>query len=317
MPRSHEFKLFSGSSNPELAEKIAKELDKSLGEIELKTFSSGEQYVSLMESVRDQIVFLVQTCREGHVDKDYMQLFLMSNAAVNAYSRKRVAVIPHFGYARQDKIHKKREPISARLMADLLKASGVDHVITCQLHSDQIQGFFDVPVDHVKAHSIFADYFKAKNLKDVVVVSTDAGGVKNAKELANPLGARLAILHKERPGHNESEVTHVEGDVKDKTCIVYDDMVDTAGSVSNAHDALNKRGANPDIYLAAPHAIFSGPAVERIKKARFKEVVVSDSLPIGPEKKIAELQRLSVARLLAEKIAKIVVRPLPEKNISK
>jgi ribose-phosphate pyrophosphokinase len=313
MPKRHDFKLFAGSSHPELAEKIARSFDRPMGGTELKSFSCSEQYVALMETVRDQIAFLIQTCREGHVDTDYMQLFLMSNAAVNAYSKKRVAVVPHFGYARQDKIHKKREPISARMIADTMEANGIDHLITCQLHSDQIQGFFRIPVDHVKAHALFADYFRKKHLENLAVVSTDAGGVKNAKELADLLNAELAILHKERPRHNESVVTQVVGNVKGKNCIVYDDMIDTAGSVSGARKALANNGAG-DVYLAATHAIFSGPAIERLKEAHFKEVVVSDTLPLGPEKQFEGLKQISIAPLITEKIIKIVNLPQPRKE---
>ena len=314
MPKRHDFKLFAGSSHPELAERIARSFDRPLGGTELKSFSCSEQYVALMETVRDQIAFLIQTCREGYVDTDYMQLFLMSNAAVNAYSKKRVAVVPHFGYARQDKIHKKREPISARMIADTMEANGIDHLITCQLHSDQKQGFFKIPVDHVKAHALFAEYFRKKQLKNLAVVSTDAGGVKNAKELADLLNAELAILHKERPRHNESVITQVVGNVKGKTCIVYDDMIDTAGSVSGARKALANHGANPEVYLAATHPIFSEPAVERLREAHFKEVVVSDTLPLGPEKQFEGLKQISIAPLITEKIIKIVNLPLPQKE---
>ena len=313
-PRPKEFKMFSGSSHPNLAQKIADVLDSPLGKTKPEIFSCGEQYVALIETVRDKIVFMIQTCREKDVALDYEQLYFMSDAAMNADSGKRVAVIPHFGYARQDKVHGKREPISARVIAKNLETNGVNHVITCQLHSDQIQGFFKIPVDHVKPHELFADYFRKKELKDLVVVSTDAGGVKNCEEFKSHLGAGLAILHKQRPEHNKSEVTHIEGDVKDKTCIIYDDMVDTAGSVCNAKDALMSNGANPDVYLCATHPIFSGHAIKRLKAAKFKEVVVSDTLPLDPEKQFEGLTQISVAHLIAEKMAKIIGMPLPSEK---
>lgn len=312
MPRRHEFSVFAGSSHPELGKRVAEILGKPLGKAELKTFSCGENYVKLMESVRDKTVFLLQTCRDQEVNQDYMELFLMSDAAKQAYSSKRVAIVPYLGYSRQDKIHGAREPISAKLMAKLAEASGINHVVTTQLHADQEQGFFDIPVDHIKPHGLFADYFKNKGLRDAVVVSTDAGGVKNVKALSQNLGVSFAILHKERPEHNKSEVTNVVGEVRNKTCIIFDDMIDTAGSVCNAREALVNHGANPDVYLCATHPIFSGPAVERLRGAGFKEVVVSDTLPLGPEKQFEGLTQLSVAPLIAEKMAKIVCMPQAE-----
>jgi len=298
MENSKDFSVFAGSSHPELGKGVAAFLGKPLDKITLKTFSSGEKYVALEEEVRGKNVFLIQTCRDQGVNEDYVELFLMADAAKQAYAESVCAVIPYFGYSRQDKIHGKREAISAKVMAKLLVASGVKHVVTFQLHSDQIQGFFDVPVDHLKVHDLFAEHLKKKKVKNWVVVSTDAGGVKNAKELANLLGAEIAVLHKHRPEHNQSEVTHVIGDVKGKTCIIYDDIIDTAGSVCNAQKAILAEGANPQVYLCATHAIFSGPAIERLKKAKFEEVVVTDTLPLGPKKKILKItQQKSVSNL--------------------
>jgi ribose-phosphate pyrophosphokinase len=198
-----------------------------------------------------------------------------------------------------------REPISAKLVADLISAAGADHLITMKLHSDQEQGFFDFPVDNVNTEKLFVEYFKKKKIKDLVVVSPDAGGAKDARKFANSLGANLAIIHKSRPEHNRSEVMQVVGDVKGKTCMIYDDMIDTAGSVSGAVKALRSMGVNKDVYLVATHAVFSTPAVERLEKAGFKEVVVTDSIYIPDEKRFKGLKILSVAPLLAKIIKSV------------
>lgn len=307
------FTIFSGSSHQELAEEIAKVLKTPLGKIKLSTFSCGEKYIALEQTIRGQEVFLIQTCRDQLVNEDYMELFLMINAAKLSFAEKVHVILPHFGYARQDKVHIPREPISAKIMADLLVTAGADHVITFELHSDQNQAFFDVPVDNIMLHHLFADYFKKKKLKDITVVSPDAGGAKNAKKFADDLGgAPIAILHKTRPGHNQSAVTHVVGDVKERTCIVYDDMIDTAGSVANAYEALKKQGAK-DCYLAASHPIFSGPAIERLSKAGYTEVVVTNTIPLPKEKQFKNLKQLSVAPLLANIIASIT----QHKSVSK
>lgn len=298
MPKTA-FKIFAGSSHPELAKAIAKTLGQPLGQIKRTAFSCGELYTALEETVRGQEVFIVQTCRDQMVNDDYMELFLMCDTMKRSFASQVHVILPYFGYARQDKIHVPREPISAKLMADLLVASGADHVVTIQLHTDQTQGFFDVPVDNLNMEKTFAEYFLAKKMKDVVVVSPDAGGAKNAKHFADRIGARLAILHKARPEHNVSEVTHVVGDVKDKICIVYDDMVDTGGSVVNAKKALLANGAKKEMYLCATHAVFSGKAPQKLAGAGFKEVVVSDSLPLPKEKKFKGLKQISAAPLLA------------------
>jgi ribose-phosphate pyrophosphokinase len=295
---ANKFKIFSGSSHPELAKAIAKALKVKLGKIKLTDFSCGEKYVALEETVRGQEVFIIQTAGD-QVNEDLIELFLMCNAAKLSFASKVHVIIPNFGYARQDKVHVPREPISAKLMSDLLVKSGADHVITLQLHADQAQAFFDVPVDNLNAHGLFANYFKKKKLKDVVVVSPDAGGAKNAKLFADRIGAPIAILHKNRPGHNKSEVTHVVGDVKNKICVIYDDMIDTGGSVVSAREALLKKGAKKEMYLAATHPIFSGSAIKRLSKAGFKEVVVTNSVPLGKHKQFKGLKEISIAPLLA------------------
>lgn len=299
------FTLFAGSSHPELAHEIAKALDKPLGKVKLSTFSCGEKYVAYEETMRGKEVFIIQTCRDQFVNEDYMELFLMINAAKLSFATQIHVILPHFGYARQDKVHVPREPISAKLMADLIVTAGADHVITFELHSDQNQAFFDVPVDNVNVHRLFAQYFMKKELKNITVVSPDAGGAKNAKKFADDLGAPIAILHKTRPAHNVATTTHVVGDVEGRTCIIYDDMIDTAGSVAAAHKALIKHGAHKDIYLAATHPIFSGPAVQRLSEAEFKEVVVTNTLPVIKEKHFKSLKQISIAPLAASIISSI------------
>lgn len=299
------YTIFSGSSHPELAKELARALKKKPGEIKLSTFSCGEKYVALEQTIRGQEVFILQTCRDQLVNDDYMELFLMVNAAKLSFAEKVHVILPHCGYARQDKVHVPREPISAKVMADMLVTAGADHVITFELHSDQNQAFFDVPVDNVIVHRLFADYFKKKKLKNITVVSPDAGGAKNAKRFADDLGAPIAILHKARPEHNKSVVTHVVGEVKGRTCIVYDDMIDTGGSVANAANALRKQGANKDLYLAATHPIFSGPAIKRLSKAGYKEVVVTNTMPLSKEKKFKGLKQISIAPLLANIISSV------------
>lgn len=299
------FTLFAGSSHTELAHNISKALNKDLGIVKLTTFSSGEKYVALEQTVRGKDVFIVQTCRDQMVNEDYMELFLMINAAKLSFADKVYVIIPHLGYARQDKIHVPREPISCKLMADLLVTAGADSVITFELHADQAQAFFDVPVDNIKVHKLFAHYFKQKNLSDVTVISPDAGGAKNAKKFADEIGAPIAILHKARPEHNKAITTHVVGEVEGRTCIIFDDMVDTGGSVVAAREALLKQGANNEMYLAATHPIFSGPAPERLGNAGFTEVVVTDTLPITEEKQFEGLKQLSIAPLLAEIISNV------------
>ena len=299
----NDFKIFAGSSHPALAQEIADLLKHKLGKISLKQFSCGEKYVRFEESFRGREVFLIQTCRTGFMNEDLIELFLMIDAAKASFAEKIHLIIPYFAYSRQDKIHEAREGISAKLFADLLVRSGAGHVITVQLHSDQIQGFFDCPVDNLNPRRMFVKYFKEKKLSDSVVVSPDAGGAKMAKRFADDLGVPLVILHKQRPAHNESEVSHVIGDVKGKTPIIVDDMVDTAGSVCKAKEALIAGGSNEEVYLCASHAIFSGKAVANLDKSGFAEVVCTDSLPVQSPPK--NFKMLSMSGLLAEVIQNV------------
>lgn len=295
----HPIKIFSGSTHPELAAKIAKALRMKVEPMTLTRFACNEIYARPEESVRGSDVYVIQTCTD-RVNEDLMELFIIIDALNRSFADRTHVIIPHFGYARQDRVATPREPISAKLMANLLEASGAHHVVTINLHSDQEQGFFDFPVDNLSTNRLFAEYFKKKRIKDLVVVAPDTGAAKAAKRFADMMGAELAILHKIRTGHNISEVTQVIGDVTDKTCLIFDDLIDTAGTVVNGKEALIKRGAKPDVYLAATHAVFSPPAVKRLTMAQFKEVVVTDTIPLIDEKRFPALKILSVADLLAK-----------------
>lgn len=297
-------KIFSGTSHPELAMEIAKALGLPLSEMKISRFACGEIYAKPTETVRGTDVFVVQTGSEN-VNEDLMELFIMLDSLKRSFAGRIHVVMPHYGYARQDRVATPREPISAKLVADLISTAGADHLITMKLHSDQEQGFFNFPVDNVNTERLFANYFLKKNLKNVVVVSPDAGGAKDAKKFADLIGADLAIIHKNRPEHNKSEVMHVVGKVEGKTCVLYDDLIDTAGSVTAALKALRSMKANKDIYLAATHPVFSDPATERFKEAGFKEVVVSNSIPIADRKMFKGLKVLSVAPMLAKIIKNV------------
>ncbi len=297
-------KVVAGSSHPELAEKISKELGVKLTPMEISRFACQEIYAKPLETVRGDDVYVIQTCTD-QVNEDLMELFIILDSLKRSFAGKIHVVMPHFGYSRQDRVASPREPISAKLMADLISAAGADHLITMKLHSDQEQGFFDFPVDNLDSKNLFYEHFKAKNLKDLVVVSPDAGGAKDAVKMADRLGVPLAIIHKARPAKNESEVTHVVGEVEGKKCLLFDDMVDTAGSVCNARKALLSHGADDEMYLAATHAVFSGPAIERLTDAGFKEVVVTDSIPLPQKKQFKGLVELSVAPVLAKIIRNV------------
>ncbi len=289
--------LFAGSSHPALAKALARELKCPLGKVTLKAFSCGERYVKFNESIRSKDVYILQTGTRNP-NEDLMELFLMCQAAKLSFARTVHVVLPHFPYARQDRVAEPREPISAKLMATLLEQSGADHVITLDLHSQQIQGFFSVPVDSLDGRSIFANYFKTKKLNSPVVVAPDAGGAKRAKKLADLIGADLAIMHKNRSAHHQAEILEVVGEIEGKTCIIFDDIIDTAGTLASAKQALVKRGAHKDVYAAATHAVFSGDAMKNLKAAGFKEVVVTDSMPID-ENAFKGLKILPIAPMLA------------------
>jgi ribose-phosphate pyrophosphokinase len=295
--------VFSGRGNPELSAKVADKLGIELGQVEIKTFADGEIYVKYGESIRGADVFIIQpTCRP--VNENLMELLIMAQAASLASAHRVTAVIPWMGYSRQDKKSCPREPITARLVADIMQAAGVDRVVTMDLHAGQLQGFFSVPVDHMTALSMIADYFQMKNMGDIVVVSPDAGGFKTAKRMADRLNCSVAVLSKFRTGHNESRVMYVIGEVEGKTAIMVDDIIDTAGSVVNGAQALVDQGAKA-VYAACTHAVLSDPAYERIAVCPLKEVVVTDTIPLREGVELGKIVVLSTADILADTIRNV------------
>ena len=298
--------LFSGSVNPELAEKVANELGVSLGNVKLEKFSNGEIYARYLESVRGADVFLIQSVAGEHINDALMELLIMADAAKRASARTITAVITHYGYARQDRKAAAREPITAKLVANLITTSGITRVMSIDLHQGQIQGFFDMPVDHLTALPILADYFKVKNLdKDkLCVVSPDVGRAKAAKKLSDMLEADLAIMHKGRPGHNKAEITALIGDVNGKICVLNDDMIDTGGSVVAAVETLKNKGAEK-IYVCCTHPVFSGPGLARMANLDVEEVVVCDTIPVPVEYQTGKIKVISVAPLFARAIANV------------
>lgn len=295
--------IFSGRSYPELGRQIAGHLGISLGKVDLKTFSNGELYVRYEDSVRGCDAFVVQTCSEP-INKNIMELLLMIDALERASAKRISAVIPYYGYSRQDKKTLAREPISARLIADLLTVAGADRVLTMDLHAGQIQGFFSGPMDHLTAVPLLASYISRQNFQDLVIVSPDAGRVKMADKYTDHLGVPMAILHKRRPGHNQAEVLHVIGDVEGKTAVLVDDMIDTAGTLAKSSEALIKAGA-VEVYACATHGVFSGPAKERLDESPLKRVVVTNTLPIPEERLSGKVEVLSIASIFANTIASV------------
>ena len=293
-------RFFCGSSNHKLAQEIAAHLGIQEGLVELFKFSGGESYARIQESIRGFDCFVLQSI--GHNPNDaYMELFILMDALKRASAKSVNLIVPHFAYGRQDKKSAPREPITSRLIADLLDAIGFDRLITMDLHSDQIQGFFSQPVDHLTALPIIADYINQKSLANLVVVAPDAGRVKFSKRLADRLHASLAMMYKTRPAQQVAKITNVIGEVKDKTILLVDDMIDTAGSVLSGIEALKAAGCG-DVYLAATHPVFSGPAIERLSNAPLKEVIVTNTMDLGPDKHFDGLTVLSAAPLLAEAI---------------
>lgn len=295
--------VFSGTAHPELGEEIATGIGTVPGQVEISRFSNGEIYVRFLESVRGVDAFVIQTCAEP-INDNIMEMLLMMDALKRASAKRITAVMPYYGYSRQDKKTLAREPISAHLIADLITAAGADRVLSVDLHAGQIQGFFDFPVDHITALPLLASHIVQKDLEEPVVVSPDAGRVKVAKKLADRLHVPMAIIHKQRPEKNVAEVVNIIGEVKGKTAIIIDDMVDTAGTMVEAAEALKKAGAI-GIYACATHPILSGQAVERIDLSEIEELTVTNTLPVPPEKKIDKIHVLSIAPLLANTITAV------------
>ena len=302
--------LFSGSVNPKLAEEIADELGVSLGNIKLEAFANGEIYARYLESLRGADVFIVQSVCSGtdgfDVNDALMELLIMLDAAKRASARRISAVITHYGYARQDRKAAPREPITAKLVADLLTTAGADDIIAIDLHQDAIQGFFDSPVNHMTAMPIFVDYFKQMGFdsNELCVVSPDVGRAKAAKKFSTLLDCDLAIMHKDRPKHNQAEITALIGDVEGKICILNDDMIDTAGSLVAAASTLQAKGAKK-IYACATHGLFSGPAYERIENSCIEQVVVTNAVPVPEERQTGKIKVLTLAPLFAETIKNV------------
>jgi ribose-phosphate pyrophosphokinase len=300
---AYELKLFTGNANRDLADEIAQYLRLPVSDAEVTRFSDGEVYVQVNANVRGADVFLIQpTCPP--VNDTLMELLIMIDAMKRASAHRITAVLPYYGYARQDRKVQPRVPISAKLVADLLEAAGVDRVLALDLHAGQIQGFFSVPVDHLFAAPVIIDYLGKKDLQDAVIVSPDAGGVERARAIAKRLNANLAIIDKRRDKPGAAVAMHLIGDVKDKDAVVIDDMIDTAGTLVQAVGALEREGARR-ILACGVHAVLSGPAVERIKASPLEEIVVTNSIPVSAEKRAARVTVLTVAPLLGEAIRRI------------
>jgi ribose-phosphate pyrophosphokinase len=302
MPRG--IKLFTGNSNKKLSKDIAKVLNINVGDAAVSNFSDGEIMVQVNENVRGSDVFAVQsTCMP--VNNNIMELLLMIDALKRASAGRITAVMPYYGYARQDRKVQPRVPISARLVADLITAVGINRILTVDLHAGQIQGFFNIPVDHLYASPVLADYVKKNYLNDIVVVSPDAGGVERARAFAKRLNASLAIIDKRREKANETEVMNVIGDVHGMDAILFDDMVDTAGTITKAVTALKNNGAKK-IIAACTHAVLSGPAIDRINSSGLEEVIVTNTIPMDDKQSLCKkLTVLSVANILGEAIKRI------------
>lgn len=302
-PDERRLKVFTGNANPELAREIAAYIGVPLGEAKVGRFSNGEIQVVVDESVRGADVYVVQPTSEP-VNDNLMELLILMDAFRRASARRITAVIPHYGYARQDRKARGREPITAKLVANLLVTAGARRVLTMDLHAAQIQGFFDIPVDHLMAGPLIAEYIHQKGLTDVTVVSPDVGGVGRARYLAEKLHAPIAIVDKRRPAPNVTEVMNVIGKVKGRTVIMMDDIIDTAGTIASSAEALKDYGVK-DVYVCCTHAVFSGPAIARLEKAPIKEVVVTNTIPLPKERKLDKIKILSVAPIFGEAIIRI------------
>ena len=298
-----EYKIFAGNSNDELAKEIAEALGKPLGRATVTKFSDGEISVNIWESVRGRDVYIIQsTCNP--VNDNLMELLIMIDAMKRASAGRINAVIPYYGYARQDRKAKARDPITAKLVANLIEAAGADRVVTMDLHANQIQGYFDIPVDHLLGMPILAKYFIEKQLEDVVIVSPDHGSVTRARNMAQYLNCPIAIIDKRRPEPNKSEIMNIIGNIEGKNCIIIDDMIDTAGTISNAANAIKAMGAKA-VFAGATHAVLSGPACERLEASAIEELVLLNTVPLAEEKKLEKMTFLSVAPLFAEAITRV------------
>ncbi len=291
--------LMSGSANRPLAEEIAQQLDTELCRVTLRRFADGEIFVKIDENVRGRDVYIIQSTNPPA--ENLLELLLLMDAARRASAARITAVIPYFGYARQDRKDQPRVAISAKLMANMVSIAGADRVLAIDFHQHQLQGFFDLPVDHLYAAPVFVQHYRQKQLEDVVVVAPDVGSAKMARGFAKRLNGTLAIIDKRRSGPNKAEALHVVGDVAGKNCIIPDDMIDTGGTMSEAVHALKRLGAR-DVYICATHALLSGPAVERLAAAPVTEVAVTNTIALPPERHFPALRVLSIAGLIAKAI---------------
>lgn len=300
----NKLRIFTGNANPDLAREIAAYLGTTVGDSVVNRFNNGEVQVMINESVRGKDIFIVQPTCGPIVNDNVMELLIMADAFKRASANHITAVIPYYGYARQDRKARGREPITAKLMADLLETAGITRVVTIDLHAAQIQGFFNIPFDHMPGGPLMAEYIKSKNLEDMVVISPDLGGVSRARNFAEMLNTPLAIIDKRRPEPGVAEVMNLIGDVKGKTCIMVDDMVDTAGSLTEGARALKKFGAK-EVYACCTHPILTDPALSRIAQSDITELVVTNTIPLAPSKKHPKIKVLSIAPILAETILRI------------
>ena len=300
----NKLRIFTGNANPDLAREIAAYLGTTVGDSVVNRFNNGEIQVMINESVRGKDIFIVQPTCGPIVNDNVMELLIMADAFKRASANHITAVIPYYGYARQDRKARGREPITAKLMADLLETAGITRVVTIDLHAAQIQGFFNIPFDHMPGGPLLAEYIKEKKLDNMVVVSPDLGGVSRARGFAEILNAPMAIIDKRRPEPGVAEVMNLIGNVEGKNCIMVDDMVDTAGSLTEGARALKKFGAN-EIYACCTHPILTDPALSRIAQSDITELVVTNTIPLAPSKKHPKIKVLSIAPILAETILRI------------
>jgi ribose-phosphate pyrophosphokinase len=296
-------KVFSLNSNLGLAQEIAKSIGVELGQCSVTRFSDGEIQINIEESIRGCDVFVIQSTSQP-VNEHIMELLIMIDALKRASAKTINIVMPYYGYARQDRKARAREPITAKLVANLLETAGATRVITLDLHAPQIQGFFDILIDHLMGVPILADHFKEKNLKDIVIVSPDHGGVTRARKMADRLKAPIAIIDKRRPRPNVAEVMNIVGNIEGKTAILIDDIIDTAGTITLAANALVENGAS-EVYACCTHPVLSGPAIERIQNSTIKELVVTNTIALSDDKKIDKIVELSVAPLIGEAIIRV------------
>lgn len=292
-----EFRLFAGTSNPELAARISQQLGVELGKITISRFQSGEVYVHYEESIRNCDVFLLQSFSHP-INEMFVELLVMIDAAKRASARTINIIVPYYGYARQERKSAPREPISAKMVADVLTTAGASRVITMDLHAPAIQGFFNIPVDHLTALDLITDYLKSKEIDKPVIVSPDAGRAKTAEKLASRLGSPFAMMVKQRPAHNQAVITHVIGDVRDRTPIIIEDLIDTGTTIVQVVEGLKDRGAK-DAIVCATHGLFSGSALEKLDHAHIGEIVVTDSIALPDHPSTERLKVLSIAPMLA------------------